>query len=61
MSRKVVACVLVFTYLSLRGFRKIVNHPLLNHLPGIMETPRKDPKDDLRNMEVLRNLITDRG
>ena len=48
-------------HIGLEGFRKIVNHPLLNHLPGIMETPRKDPKDDLRNMEVLRNLIADRG
>jgi len=48
-------------HIGLEGFRNIVNHPLLNHLPGIMETPRKDPKDDLRNMEVLRNLITDRG
>ena len=44
-------------HIGLEGFRNIVNHPLLNHLPGIMETPRKDPKDDLRNMRVMRSLM----
>ncbi len=46
-------------YIGLEGFRNIVNHPLLDHLPGIMETPRKDLKDDLRNMRVVRNLAKD--
>ena len=44
-------------YIGLEGFRNIVNHPLLSPLPGIMETPRKDLKDDLRNMRVMRSLI----
>jgi deoxyribonuclease-4 len=44
-------------YIGLEGFRCLVNHPLLNHLPGIMETPRKDTVEDLRNMEVIRSLI----
>ena len=44
-------------YIGLKGFRNIVNHPLLAHLPGIMETPRKDLTDDLRNMKVMRSLI----
>jgi deoxyribonuclease-4 len=44
-------------YIGLKGFKNIVNHPLLDHLPGIMETPRKDLKDDLRNMKVMRSLI----
>jgi deoxyribonuclease-4 len=44
-------------YIGLKGFKNIVNHPLLDHLPGIMETPRKDLKDDLRNMNVMRSLI----
>ncbi len=39
------------------GFRYLVNHPLLNHLPGIMETPRKDTVEDLKNMEVIRSLV----
>ena len=44
-------------YIGLEGFRNIVNHPLLHHLPGIMETPRKNLKDDLRNMKVMRSLV----
>ncbi len=43
--------------IGLEGFRRIVNHPLLKDLPGIMETPRKSDADDLRNMEVIRGLV----
>jgi deoxyribonuclease-4 len=39
------------------GFRNIVNHPLLKHLPGIMETPRMNDKEDLKNMKTIRNLV----
>ncbi len=38
------------------AFRRIVNHPLLRHLPGIMETPRKSREDDRENMNVIRSL-----
>jgi len=44
-------------YIGLKGFKNIVNHPQLTHLPGIMETPRKDLKDDLRNIRVVRRLM----
>ncbi|HUL37876.1 MAG TPA: deoxyribonuclease IV [Thermodesulfobacteriota bacterium] len=44
-------------YIGLEGFRNLVNHPLLNHLPGIMETPRKDTVEDLKNMKVIRGLV----
>ncbi len=43
-------------HIGLEGFRNIVNHPLLLHLPGIMATPREDVKDDRRNMRVMRRL-----
>ena len=43
--------------IGLEGFRNIVNHPLLFRLPGIMETPRRDDVEDLRNMEVIRGLV----
>ena len=43
--------------IGLEGFRRIVNHPRLRDLPGIMETPRKSEQDDLRNMEVIRGLV----
>jgi deoxyribonuclease-4 len=44
-------------YIGLEGFRCLVNHPLLKHLPGIMETPRKDTVEDLKNMKVIRSLL----
>ena len=44
-------------YIGLDGFRNLVNHALLNHLPGIMETPRKDTLEDLKNMKVIRSLV----
>jgi len=44
-------------YIGLEGFRHLVNHPSLSHLPGIMETPRKDTVEDLKNMKVIRSLI----
>jgi deoxyribonuclease-4 len=44
-------------YVGLEGFRYLINHPLLRHLPGIMETPRKDTVEDLKNMKVVRSLV----
>jgi deoxyribonuclease IV len=46
-------------YIGLEGFRFLINHPLLRHLPGIMETPRNDTVEDLRNMKVIRNLVAE--
>lgn len=43
-------------HIGLDGFRNIINHPQLEHLPGIMETPRTDEKDERRNMRVVRKL-----
>jgi deoxyribonuclease-4 len=44
-------------YIGLEGFENLVNHPQLSHLPGIMETPRQDLKDDLRNLKTLKRLV----
>jgi len=41
-------------YIGLEGFRRIINHPRLKDLPGIMETPRDI--SDIKNMEVMRSL-----
>jgi deoxyribonuclease-4 len=46
-------------YIGVEGFRYLINHPLLKHLPGIMETPRKDTVEDLKNMKVIRSLVED--
>jgi len=48
-------------YIGILGFRRIVNHPQLSHLPAIMETPRKNEEDDLKNMSVVRGLIGTRN
>ena len=44
-------------HIGREGFRYLVNHPALNRLPGIMETPRKDTVEDLKNMRVIRSLV----
>ena len=44
-------------YVGREGFRFLINHPQLKGLPGIMETPRKDTVEDLKNMKVIRSLI----
>lgn len=43
--------------IGLDGLRRIVRHPLLSHLPAIMETPRQGVGDDVKNMRVLRRLL----
>jgi len=43
-------------HIGIEGFRNIVNDPRLSHLPGIMETPRKNDHDDLKNMSVIQSL-----
>jgi len=44
-------------YIGMEGFKNLINHPILRQLPGIMETPRKDTVEDLKNMEVIRSLV----
>lgn len=38
------------------GFRLLLNHPELKEMPAIMETPKKAPDDDIRNMETCLRL-----
>jgi len=44
-------------YIGKEGFRELINHPSIKTLPGIMETPRKDTVEDLKNMRVIRSLM----
>lgn len=45
-------------YIGEDGFRAIVNHPSLKHLPFIIETPGFDDRGiDRKNLEVLRRLV----
>lgn len=43
--------------IGLEGFHRIVNHPRLRDLPGIMETPRRTDLDDEKNMAQIRALV----
>jgi deoxyribonuclease-4 len=43
-------------YIEKEGFRYLINHSSIRNLPGIMETPRKDTVEDLKNMKVIRGL-----
>ena len=45
-------------YIGSEGFRNIVNHPKLLHLPGIMETPHNSEEDDIRNMSKIESLVS---
>lgn len=47
-------------FLGLEPFRCVLNDPRLQHLPGILETPKQDEKGramDRVNLETLRSLI----
>lgn len=46
--------------IGLEGFRRIVNHPLLAHLPAILETPKTGPRADADNMRTVRSLVRDK-
>jgi len=44
-------------YIGLEGFRVLVNHKYLKDLPFILETPKHDEKDDVRNINLVKSLI----
>ncbi|MDP3013256.1 MAG: deoxyribonuclease IV [Candidatus Subteraquimicrobiales bacterium] len=43
-------------YIGLKGFKRIVNHPLLRNLPCILETPHMSLEDDVRNLNAIKAL-----
>ncbi len=43
--------------IGLEGFEYLVNHPQLNKIPGILETPQESEGDDLRNLAALRKMV----
>jgi deoxyribonuclease-4 len=47
--------------IGLSGFSRIVNHPLLGKLPLILETPKKEEEDDLKNMAKIRSLSKEKN
>lgn len=43
-------------HIGLEAMARIVNHPKLQHLPFILETPKKTEEDDPRNLATVRKL-----
>ena len=43
--------------IGIEGFRNIVNHPLLKKLPFILETPKDEDNDDLKNINLVKSLV----
>ena len=43
--------------IGLRGFKHFINHKFFSDIPIILETPKKFPDDDLKNLEIVRKLI----
>ncbi|MEI8061397.1 MAG: deoxyribonuclease IV [Candidatus Berkelbacteria bacterium] len=43
-------------YIGLDAFERIVNHPKLTHLPGILETPNMKTANELSDVELLKSL-----
>jgi len=49
-------------HIGREGFRRIVNHPALAHLPFILETPKQTPRGrrmDPVNLRALRRLVAE--
>lgn len=43
-------------YIGKEGFQALLHHPAMRSLPIIIETPFKEPGDDLKNLATLRRL-----
>lgn len=48
-------------HIGIHGFRSLVSHPALQRLPMILETPKKHPRDDWKNLNRIRRLQPGRG
>lgn len=43
-------------YIGLVGFKALAHHKVLSKLDWILETPKDNPKDDPRNIKILKSL-----
>lgn len=43
-------------FIGLEAFERIVNHPKLTHLPGIIETPNMKTSEEESDIEILKSL-----
>lgn len=45
-------------YIGLEGFRALVNHKAIKNLPFVLETPKQDQQDDLKNINLVKSLVS---
>lgn len=43
--------------IGIKGFRNFMEHDAFSDIPIILETPKKSPDDDSKNLETVRKLI----
>lgn len=43
--------------IGIKGFRNFMKHNTFSNIPIILETPKKSPDDDLKNLEIVRKLM----
>ncbi len=43
-------------HFGIKGFKAILNNPVLRKLPWILETPRRSLEDDLKNLSIMQKL-----
>ncbi|GAB5046428.1 deoxyribonuclease IV [Thermodesulfovibrio sp. TK110] len=44
-------------YIGIKGFERFLKIEKLSHLPLILETPKKSPDDDLKNLATVREIL----
>ncbi|MGC8809158.1 MAG: deoxyribonuclease IV [bacterium] len=43
--------------IGIRGFHNLLAHPSFRGIPIILETPKRDPQDDKRNLKKVREVL----
>jgi len=43
--------------IGLGGFRSLLSHPAVRMVPMILETPKRSPQDDVKNLSRIRRLL----
>ncbi|MCS7163820.1 MAG: deoxyribonuclease IV [Thermodesulfovibrio sp.] len=44
-------------YIGIEGFKNFLKIEEISHLPLILETPKKSPQDDIKNLTVIREIL----
>lgn len=47
--------------IGIDGFRRFLSFPFFKDIPLVLETPKKEDDDDVRNLKLVRELLNDAG